>query len=104
MTDIETAEPPTHNEKMRETIKQAVGSIATDGRSMISELHKRLDELDRLLIASIERASNIITEHADLCGEVQQEVARLSSVIGTLHKTQTDISTQLNGYPHEQHI
>jgi hypothetical protein len=103
MTTTDATEPPSHNEKMRDTIKDAVGSIATDGRAMIADLHKRLDELDQLLLTSIERASSIITEHADLCGEVQQEVARLSGVIGALHKSQVDISKQLNGYPHGQH-
>jgi hypothetical protein len=97
----DTTEPPSHNEKMRETIKQVVGALATDVQKNLNDLRKQIDELDRLVVINAERVSASLTEHADLCGSVQQEIVRLAGVIGTIRNTQVNISTQLNGYPHE---
>jgi phage-related tail protein len=97
VTSIETIEPPSHNDKMRETIKQVVEQMATDVRKNLDALRKEIDALDALVISNAARVAASLTEHANICGEVQQEIVRLSGVVATMRATQVE-TTQVNGH------
>jgi hypothetical protein len=100
-TSITDIEPPSHNEKMRETIKQVVGQLAADVVTNLNSLRKQIDDLEKLVMINAERVSSSLTEHANICGEVQQEIARLNGVVASIRATQVEAS-QLNGVQHEQ--
>ena len=97
VTSITDIEPPSHNEKMRETIKQVVEQMATDVRKNLDALRKEIDALDSLVLINAERVAASLTEHANICGEVQQEIVRLSGVVATMRATQNE-ATQVNGH------
>ena len=98
MTSTADTEPPSHNEKMRETIKQVVGQIATNVIKNLNDLRRQIDDLEKLVMLSADRVSNDLTEHANMCGEVQQEIVRLSRVVTAIRATQVE---GLNGANHE---
>jgi hypothetical protein len=94
ITDIE---PASHNEKMREAIKKVVGELATDVVRNLKDLRRQIDELEQLVMTNAERVSGSLTEHANICGEVQQEIVRLNGVVATMRANQNE-ATQVNGH------
>jgi hypothetical protein len=100
MSDIDTPEPPSHNEKMRDTIRQVVEQLATDVRKNLDDLRRQIDDIEQLVTGNAERVATSLTEHASICGDVQQEIVRLTGVIAAIRAGQAE-TIQMNGVAHD---
>jgi ABC-type transporter Mla subunit MlaD len=100
MTTTDTKEPPSQNDKMRDTIRQVVEQLATDVRKNLDDLRRQIDDIEQLVIANAERVATSLTDHANICGDVQQEIVRLTAVIAAIRAGQAE-AIQMNGVAHD---
>jgi hypothetical protein len=90
------AELLSHSEKMRNTIRDVIGRLATDVTNNLHDLRRQIDELDQLVVNNAARVTDDLTEHANICAQVQQEIVRLNGVVAVLRAAQLEAS-QING-------
>jgi hypothetical protein len=74
-------ELPTKTEQMRDAIREVVGNLAADVLKNLKALREQIDDLERMVVADAARVTDNLTGHANICGSVQQEIARLSGVL-----------------------
>jgi hypothetical protein len=91
-------EAETTSAKRREVIKEVVGSLAEDTISNIASLRRQLDELEKLVLSNAAKVTDNLNNHADICGGVQQEVMRLSSLVADMRSQQEARHRELIGH------
>ena len=74
-------EPPAKIEQMRDAIHEVVSNLAADVLKNLNALRRQIDDLEKLVLADAARVTDNLTGHANICGSVQQEIARLTGVL-----------------------
>lgn len=100
MSTIDTPEPPSNHEKMRDAIRQVIEQLAADVYKNLTELRDQIGDLEKLVAVSSDRVIADLNEHASICNDVQQEIVRLTAVIAAIRAGQVE-AIQINGVAHD---